>query len=460
MTRNKSNSTQMKQIKRISADRISEDQSDQLNQRSIPKHWSWVKLGDIINKIPTTGKKLKQKEYLSDGKHPVVDQGQELIGGYTNEKNLLIDFEPPVIVFGDHTKVKKLVNFKFVPGADGIKVIKPFDKFDTKLFYYFLHCIKIPDKGYARHFQFVEKAEIPLPPLPEQKKIVAKIEELFSELDNGIDQLVKAKEQLRVYRQSVLSYAFRGKLVRQRAEGKGQREILKAARQRSSDSKESDGLFERGLAERRTEPGVPYNGNGLPEGWKWVKVKDICKKIVGGGTPSTKVTEYWNGDIDWITSADIYGIKDIKPRKKINEKAIENSATNLLPKGNIVVVTRVGLGKLAINKNDLCFSQDSQGLILNKGIVFNEFALWYLSNAVQVFKYKNRGTTINGVTKKQLAELDFLLPPKEKQHQIVSEIESRFSVADKLEQTIDENLSKSETLRQSILKKAFEGKLI
>jgi type I restriction enzyme, S subunit len=95
----------------------------------------------------------------------------------------------------------------------------------------------------------------------------------------------------------------------------------------------------------------------LPDGWVLTSVGEIYD-IVGGGTPSTSIEEYWKGDIAWVTSADIYGLKDIRPRKRITKSAIENSATNLVPEGSLIVVTRVGLGKVALTKIPLCFSQD------------------------------------------------------------------------------------------------------
>jgi len=199
--------------------------------------------------------------------------------------------------------------------------------------------------------------------------------------------------------------------------------------------------------------------SGLPKGWSWAKLGNVCEKIIGGGTPSTKNEEYWKGKIPWITSADIYGVKNIKPRKSINQKAINESATNLLPKGNIVVVTRVGLGKLAINDFDLCFSQDSQGLILNRGIVDTEFLAIILSKAVQSFKATSRGTTISGVTKKQLKELLIPLPPLPEQHRIVEKIEELFSELDNGIDNLKKAKAQIKTYRQAVLKFAFEGRL-
>jgi type I restriction enzyme S subunit len=422
----------------------------------LPKSWSWVKLGDVCK--VKGGYAFKSKNYKKEG-IPLVRISNiedkkisldDCVYIQTDNEELLKEFllrkgDILIALSGATTGKYGIYNHDrkaFLNQRIGRLHFNGAEKILPEFVYLYLEIIrsKILQTAYGAAQPNISPSEIadfpiPLPPLPEQKKIVEKIEELFSGLDSGVASLKKAKEQLRLYRQSVLAAAFSGRL-------------LKASR---------DDIFS---IQDSTPKDVISNAHQLPDAWKWVKVRDICKKIIGGGTPSTKVAEYWEGNIDWITSADIYGIKDIRPRKKINTKAIENSATNLLPKGNIVVVTRVGLGKLAINKNDLCFSQDSQGLILNKDIVINTYALWYLSNAVQVFKYKNRGTTINGVTKRQLAELDFILPPKTEQTQIVEEIEKRFSEADNLEKAIDDSLTKAETLRQSILKQAFEGKLV
>ena len=93
----------------------------------------------------------------------------------------------------------------------------------------------------------------------------------------------------------------------------------------------------------------------LPRSWATTTINAICD-VVGGGTPSTKKLDYWEGSIPWITSADIFGLKDIRPRKQINEGAVKASATNLVPAGSIIVVTRVGLGKVALAGESLCFS--------------------------------------------------------------------------------------------------------
>ena len=197
----------------------------------------------------------------------------------------------------------------------------------------------------------------------------------------------------------------------------------------------------------------------LPLGWVETDVASICD-VVGGGTPSTKRTDYWDGAVPWITSADIHGINDIRPRRSISELAITASTTNLVPRGSIVVVTRVGLGKVAMAQEPLCFSQDSQGLVFNASLLHGLFLTYYLSQAVQRFRYEGRGTTISGVTKKQLRDLLILLPPLAEQRRIVAEIEKQFTRLDASVTALKRVQTNLKRYRASVLKAACEGKLV
>jgi type I restriction enzyme S subunit len=196
----------------------------------------------------------------------------------------------------------------------------------------------------------------------------------------------------------------------------------------------------------------------LRYGWACTSIGEIFD-IKGGGTPPTDNLAFWDGSTPWMTSADIHGLKNIRLRKKITREAIENSATNCVPKGSIIVVTRVGLGKVAVAPTDLCFSQDCQALINNWTYLVPEFCLYYLSEAVQIFKYKNRGTTISGVTVKQLRELEFPIPPLPEQHRIVARIEELFTQLDAGVASLMKVQAQLRRYRQAVLKAAFEGRL-
>ncbi len=157
--------------------------------------------------------------------------------------------------------------------------------------------------------------------------------------------------------------------------------------------------------------------------WPVLKVGDVCTQILSGGTPSTKVPGYWKGDIPWITSADIQGLNEVRPRKHITREAIKHSATNLIPADNVVVVTRVGLGKILLNPFDLCISQDSQGLVVDRNRIRPAYLAYVLSREVLKFKENSRGSTIQGVVKSQLADLEIPLPPLDEQERIIAELD-------------------------------------
>ena len=117
--------------------------------------------------------KTPSSEFLKNGKIPVIDQGQSFIAGYVNDPVKICKSKPPVIVFGDHTKAIKYVDFYFAMGADGTKVLEPKNGNHTKYLFYALRALHIPDAGYSRHYKFLKETIIPLPPLPEQKRIAA-----------------------------------------------------------------------------------------------------------------------------------------------------------------------------------------------------------------------------------------------------------------------------------------------
>lgn len=120
-----------------------------------------------FNKIVTdsTSKynKIKKEDYLSEGEFPIVDQGKKIIGGYTNDRNLVTDIEKEFIIFGDHTKTLKFIDYPIAIGADGVKVLHiNKEKADSKYVYYFLKSIKLIDAGYSRHFKFLKEIKIPI----------------------------------------------------------------------------------------------------------------------------------------------------------------------------------------------------------------------------------------------------------------------------------------------------------
>ena len=195
----------------------------------------------------------------------------------------------------------------------------------------------------------------------------------------------------------------------------------------------------------------------LPSSWVSTTVGNVFD-VVGGGTPSTSVADFWAGDIPWISSADISEDGTASPRRFITQEAVDKSAASVVPEGSVIVVTRVGLGKVALAHAAISFSQDSQALLPRAGI-HSEFLRLQLSQVARQLKHISRGTTIAGVTKKQLLDLPLALAPTSEQQRIVAAIEEQFSRLDAgvaALQRVRQNLRR---YRVAVLKAAVSGEL-
>lgn len=181
----------------------------------VPENWCWIHLLDSFENCTDSKKKIPKKEYLQNGKIAVVDQGQNLIGGYTNDREMIFDGNVPVIIFGDHTRCIKYIDFPFAQGADGVKVLKPKQFFNEKAFYYAFQTVDIPNMGYRRHFPLFDKYAIPVPPFSEQQRIVDCIESLFAKLDEAKQRAQDALDSFETRKAAILHKAFSGKLTAQ-----------------------------------------------------------------------------------------------------------------------------------------------------------------------------------------------------------------------------------------------------
>lgn len=157
----------------------------------LPQEWEVVRFNDIFIRIPSKKYQIQTKEYQSNGKYPVIDQGQTAVIGYSNNDNKVFK-NSSVIVFGDHTRELKFVDFDFIVGADGVQLLKTKENFDNRFFYYQLKTKKIPNTGYNRHFKFLLDMSFVCPTLAEQEKIA----QILGVWDKGISvlkSLIEAK---------------------------------------------------------------------------------------------------------------------------------------------------------------------------------------------------------------------------------------------------------------------------
>ena len=242
----------------------------------VPENWCWVKYESVIENVSSSNKKIKQKDYLKEGMFPVIDQGSDLIGGYTDDENLLYDGELPVIIFGDHTRCFKYIDFKFAQGADGVKVLKVKPGIYTKYMYYLMLNLELPNKGYSRHYKFLREAKLPIPPLVEQERIVNRIESLFDKIDRAADLVDEARDGFEKRRAAILSNAVRGNLTKEYRGSLKQNttpdDILKLVLNKKEELIKSKKIKKDKKISDIEEKEILFK---VPNSWKWVRLKDI-----------------------------------------------------------------------------------------------------------------------------------------------------------------------------------------
>ena len=424
-------------------------------KNNIPKHWQLKKFEDFLVYIQPTKYIVESTEYSDKYTTPVLTAGKSFILGNTNEENGIYN-ALPVIIFDDFTTANKFVNFKFKVKSSAMKILKPKDaSINIKFVYYYMQTVRITIDTHKRYWISVfSKLPVPSPPLPEQQAIVSKIEELLSALEKGKQQLQTAQQQLKVYKQSLLKWAFEGKLTRLNHD--------------PSDLHDEHDLNM--AAEFQIEYIKNQGSDNLPEGWKWVKIIDIVENnkhsLKAGPFGSSLKKEFYvangykvYGQEQVINDDPFYGDYYIN-----DEKYQELKSCKIKPSD--VLISLVGtVGKVLIlpeNCKEGIINPRLIKISLNKEIYLTKFFKYYFEGSFvkNFYSSKAQGTTMDVLNLRIIKAIPFPLPPIEEQHQIVQELESKLTVCDKIEETIGHSLLKAETLKQSILKKAFEGRLV
>lgn len=314
----------------------------------------------------------------------------------------------------------------------------------------------------VKHLSSYTISEIPLPfpPIPEQQRIVAKIEELFTNLDEGVKELKAAKVQIKRYRQSVLKHAFEGKLTeewrKKNAAGSEPAAVLletiKEERKKalSKKYKELPAVVTTDLPE-------------LPEGWVWIQLDAIALSIVVGYVGPIKEYLTEQIEIPFISTTHIGENRFIENEIRfVTREFNRKQKKSCIVPGDIIVARHGDSGKACITPNLYPEYQFSNGVIIrvNPSVANTEY-ICYVLNALRIILQKNKvGAVFQVVNTETMSKFPIPFAHPTEQKKIISEIERQFSVADAAEKAIDESLLQAERLRQSILKQAFEGKLV
>jgi len=443
------------------------------------RNWSWVKLGEVCETTSGGTPSRKNPKYY-DGKIPWIKSGElnfntirdseEKITADAIENSNAKILEKGTLLIALYGATVGRLAFLGIEAATNQAVAAIFTpkNLSSKFLYWFLFSYR--EKLLTQRIGGAQpnisqgtlrNIPIPLPPLAEQKKIVEKIEELFSGLDNGVASLKKAKEQIKLYRQSVLAAAFSGRLHQDSTDSR----IDKIKEKKSAKSKNP--VNSNPDNQNPENPLIPANpgSDNLPVGWKWVKLGEVSLKIGDVDHKMPKSVE--NGKYPYLSTKDL--TDDFKINfdnaKRISENDFHQLSKKIKPERGDIIFSRYGtIGRNVLVETDIDFLVSYSCAIIkpdSKMITSKYLYLYTLSPLIksEIKKYTVQTTQANvGIS--SINNFIVPLPSKEIQQQIVLEIEKRFSEADNLEKAIDDSLAKSELLRQSILSQAFSGKLV
>jgi len=385
---------------------------------SLFKDWMKIPFEQSIKNAPGIKSKLKQSEIKTEGKVPVVDQGESFIAGYTDDENNTYKAELPLIVFGDHTRHIKYVDFPFAVGADGTKIIIPQNYFLTRFFYQYLNTLNWQHEGYGRNYKFLKQIIVPLPPLNEQKRIVAKLDAIMPRIEAVKARLDKVPGVLKRFRQSVLTAAVTGKLT----------------------------------------------GS---EGYTISAFGDLIVSIRGGTTtpPRKELSDYpvlrsssvRQGFIDYNDV--FYLTKDQSTRQANFIKNGDVLFTRL--NGSVEFVGNCAVVK-GVRDNYIQYPDRLYCAKLTADIL-PEYCEIAFADPFLRLEIENRAKSSAGhkrISISDVKEMAIPLPPLEEQKEIVRQVDKLFALADKVEAHYQKAKARVDKLSQSVLAKAFRGELV
>ena len=240
------------------------------------------------------------------------------------------------------------------------------------------------------------------------------------------EAISEAEDAVPRLRQFILDIAVRGKLVEQNSTDEPADELLRRIQTERARLVKAGSVKEPPSLSPLKDTEIPYSA---PSGWKWIRLGDSLNNHLGGGTPSKTNAKYWGGNILWASVKDIGKTKYVHQTiDRITPEGLKNSTSNLIPEGNLIVVTRMGLGKVSINRAPMAINQDLRALFLSSLASIDYYYVFF-----KTATYEGSGLTVKGIKVEQLLNFPFPLPPLAEQHRIVAKVDELMALCDELE---------------------------
>lgn len=359
--------------------------------------------------VPDRGVRIDQRDYAPAGPLPVVDQGSDLIGGYTDQVSAAVQAELPLIVFGDHTRRLKFVDFPFAVGAQGTKLLRPTRALDPKFAYYMLKAIPLEDRGYGRHFALLRKTQIPAPPVDEQRRIVEILEDHLSRLDAATKSVELQFQRLDSLRFSTLAQI---------------RQELVARWDLHPVSSFAD-----------TSLGKMLDG----------------KRAAGVPTPYLR-----NANVRWGR----FDLEDVQA-VPLND---DERARFALARGDLLVCEGGEPGRCAVwpgSDSLMTFQKALHRVRVTPNRAIPEFVAAMLEEFIRTGRADRlfTGTTIKHLPQEKLRLIEIPLPDPESQSRTAAQVAELSASADRMNSQLHAAVQRSASLRRALLTAAFSGRL-
>lgn len=401
---------------------------------NLATEWTEYELGELLSYEQPTPYIVESTDYNDNYKTPVLTAGKSFIIGYTNETTGIYD-KLPVIIFDDFTTSTQYVNFSFKVKSSAMKILTAnTDLVLPKYIFWRMQLIEFDHSTHKRYWiQQYSKIKVKIPSILEQERIVAKIEELFSELDNNIKTLKNTKQQLAVYRQAVLKSAFEGAFTHH--------EVSELDLDWASEEETKD---------------LPT----IPKEWKYVALSKLGDLGRGKSKhrPRNDAKLFEGGKYPFLQTSEVKTAKRYitEYSKQYGEFGLQQS--KLWPKGTLCITIAANIAETAFLGIDACFPDSVVGFAPYKHILPEYIKHFIESQKLKLWAFAP-ATAQKNINLDTLENLIIPYCDVNEQKAVIVEIESRMTICDNIEKTVDISLRQAEAMRQSILKKAFEGEL-